>query len=107
MPLDLGLIPHPPDTEPIEWTAKSASNRMTDRGLTHTRRANQQHDGATDIMLENTDRQKLDDSLLHIIKPIMIRIQNFPRLFDIQLVLMVETPGDPRGPGLSSPDNFV
>ena len=25
-------------------------------------------------MLENTDRQKLDDSLLHIIEPIMIMV---------------------------------
>ncbi len=98
MALDLGLVTHAADREPIEASTQGIGDGAADRSLAHAGRTHQQDDGAGDFALVDANRQEFEDALLHIRQPVVVAVQNTAGALQIQFVRGVLPPGQQGDP---------
>ncbi len=96
--LDLGLVAHAADAEPVERPAQGFGDGLADAGLAHPGRAHQQHDGAADLTLPGADGEELEDAFLDVVEPGVVAVEYLARVLEVELVLAVHTPGQGGGP---------
>mmetsp|Transcript_10325 Transcript_10325/g.30663 ORF Transcript_10325/g.30663 Transcript_10325/m.30663 type:complete len:923 (+) Transcript_10325:165-2933(+) len=98
VPAQLGDVVHPAHGEAVELPVQGARDALADRRLADTGRADQAHDLALYRLLEEADRDVLQDALLHVLEPEVVLVKDGLRLLDV-LVLHVDLPpGDAREP---------
>lgn len=82
VPLDLRNIRQAADRETEELPVERASDRLANRCLSHTRRADETNDLAFDCSAELANCEELEDTVLDILETVMVLIENFLRIRD-------------------------
>ena len=98
MALDLGLVAHTADREPIELARQASAIDRPMEVLPTPGGPTSKNDRTVDLAFHDTDRQKLEDALFHVIQPVVIAIQYLAGPVDIEIVLRVPAPGQHRNP---------
>ena len=113
VPADLGLVVHPAQRNADELPSEGARDRLAQRGLPDTGRADQCEDSAGSpsalfrepaVRPELADRQVLDDPVLHIAETLVILIEYPARVGDVQVVLGAHVPRELGHPVEVGPD---
>src|SRR5207245_5155044 len=69
---DFRLIPHPSEREAHEFATCGSSDRPPERSLADARGADEAENGTLRVFHELPDRQKLQDALLDLLKPVVV-----------------------------------
>ena len=83
MAADLRLIPDAAKADPDIFSSESPRDALADAGLTRTRRSHKEQDGTGLFLIQSHDSQLLDDTLLYLGKAVMILVQDFLGLLQI------------------------
>ena len=92
MSADLRLIVHTTKGDTNVLASKSACNRLSKAGLADTRRAIETEDRRLHVTLELQHSKILDDSLLDLLKTIVILIKNLLSILEIEVINRHVTP---------------
>ncbi len=98
VPLDLRLVAHAADRETVERPADRLGDGPAQRGLADTRRADEQHNGATDLLLTAADGDELEDAVLDVIQARMVLVQGSRGRFQAEAILGELAPGQADQP---------
>ena len=93
VPADLGLVVHAAEAHAHELAAHGAGDRLPERGLAHARRANQAQDRRLALWRQLAHGQILDDAPLDLFEAVVVRIEDAPRLGDVDRRLFGQAPG--------------
>ena len=93
MAADLGLVPHAAQTQTDELTAGGPGDAAAQGGLAHAGRAHQAEDGAAQVVLQLAGGQIFQNALLGLLQTVMVLLQYFLRLDDVQVFLALFIPG--------------
>ena len=77
------LIPDAAKADPDIFSSESPRDALADAGLTRTRRSHKEQDGTGLFLIQSHDSQLLDDTLLYLGKAVMILVQDFLGLLQI------------------------
>ena len=98
MALNFCLVAHATQAEPIKLATQCLGNRFADAGFTHTGWPYQQQNGPIDTAFKRADSQKLGDPGLHVVQPVVVRLEGGASFLEVKIVLRVNAPRDRRGP---------
>src|SRR5690606_3489773 len=73
---DLGFVAHTAKRHADKFTIRRASNRLTQGGLTDTRRADQTQYGRLELVNALLYSQVLDNALFHFLEAVVIGVEN-------------------------------
>ena len=90
---DLCLIADTAQTDPDILPSQRLRNALADGGFSGTGGTHKQQDGTGLFLPETHDRQLLQDTLLHLLQAIMIRIKHFLCMGKIDLLCLRLLPG--------------
>ena len=112
---NLGLVPHPAQAHPRELAVQRPRNRLPQRGLAHTGRSHQRQNRAgafnfaslqiglvhliqTALLAQLAHRQEFQDALFDVFEVVVILIQHFAGVADVEIVLGQRLPRHRRQP---------
>jgi hypothetical protein len=95
---DLRLVAHAAERHAHELAAGRLGDRLAERGLADTGRADKAEDRAGQLVGAVLHREILDDALLDLLKPIVIVVENILRLRQVLLDLRLLVPRDREQP---------
>ena len=84
--LDFSLVAHPADGKTEELFAQGPGDRFSDRCLSHTRSTDQAQNGALGVLFEFTNRQVFENTVLHILQPIVILLQHLMGILHLEIL---------------------
>ena len=87
MTADLRFVAHSAETDPHKFAAQRVGNRLAETGFAHARRPEKTEDRAVPLRIEFAHGQIFDQPLLHFFQIVMIAIEDFLRLIEIEIVL--------------------
>src|SRR5690606_18485343 len=90
---DLGLVAYPAKGHADELAAGGLGDRLAERGLADTRRADEAEDGSLELAGPGLHRQVLDDPLLDLLQPVVSLVQHLLGVVEIPLDLALLAPG--------------
>ncbi len=83
---DLGFVPHPAQGEAHELAAQGPGDGAAQGGLAGARRPHEAEDGPLHVGLQFAHRQVFQDALLDLFQVVVVLVQDFPGLVQIQVV---------------------
>ncbi len=86
MSADFGLVVHAAQRQAHKLAAQGAGNRLAQRSLAHSRRSDEAQDRALHIRLQSTDRQVIQNPVLHLLQIVMVGIEDLLGLQDIHFL---------------------
>src|SRR5688572_31509289 len=87
MPAYLRLVAHAAQRHAHELAAEGTGDRHAQRGLPHSRRADEAQDRPLHARVELTHRKVFQDTLFHLPKIVVILVEDPPRAVEVELVL--------------------
>ena len=112
MAADLGLVPHAAERHPDELPAGGPGDRLANRGLAGSRRADQRQNGARPAIVGETalgaqlaDRQILGDALLDVVEAGVVGVEHLPRVLRVEALLGSLRPRHGEQPVEIGPDH--
>ena len=90
---DLSLITNTAQADPDTFSPKSSGNALADAGFTRTGSSHKKQDGTGLLLIQRHDCKLLDDPFFHLTKPVVILIQYFFCLVQIDLGSRFLLPG--------------
>mmetsp|Transcript_685 Transcript_685/g.1580 ORF Transcript_685/g.1580 Transcript_685/m.1580 type:complete len:231 (-) Transcript_685:466-1158(-) len=85
-------VMHTADRESVEFSVQSSRDTRSDRGFSDAGRASEAHDFPLGRVLQERDRDMLQDSLLYIFEAIMVLVQYFFRTLDVLVLRCMDPP---------------
>ena len=85
MPSDLRLVAHAAERNPHEFPSRGLGDGSTQGRLAHARRTHEAQDRSRELVGAALNREIFDDALLHLVEPVMVRVQR--RLSERQIPL--------------------
>src|SRR5262249_21410698 len=98
MPADLCFVMRSTETDPDEFPAGRPGDALSERGLTDAGRADKAQDRTAAARVELLDRQVFENASLDLRQPVMIGIEDAPRLGDVDRLSRLDRPGQLRQP---------
>src|SRR5258708_22593841 len=98
MAANLGLIVHAAQTHTAEFKAYGFRDALSERGLAHARRPDKAQNGAAAFGIEFAHRQELKNSTLDLGQAVMILVEYFSSLLDVDLFGVEFGPGHGQQP---------
>ena len=98
MAADLRLVTHAAHREARELPPERAGDRLPERGLADSGRADEAEDLPGRILLELRDGEVLDDSLLHLVEVVVVLVEDLARPVEIEVVGRRHAPRQRREP---------
>ena len=95
---DFGLVAHAAQGDADEVPAQGPGDGFAERGLAHAGRPDEAEDGPLDLLGELAHAQVLQDPLLDLFEPVMVLVQDFLGLAQVQVVHGVLVPGQGEHP---------
>ena len=112
MSADFGLVAHAAERHPDELPAGRPGDRLADRGLAGSRRADQRQDGARPAIVgqaalgaELADRQILGDALLDVVETGVVGVEHLARVLRVEALFRPLRPGNREEPVEVGPDH--
>src|SRR4029450_6492260 len=84
---NLRFVSDTAQTHPHKFSTERVGNRLTEAGLANTGRAKKAKNGTVPLRIQFTHGKVFDQSPLYFFQIVMIAIQNFLRLIEIEIVL--------------------
>ena len=84
---DLGLVAHAAHRDALELALHGRGDRAAERGLPHTRRADEQDDRAARLRIQLADREELENAVLHAVDVVVVAVEHATRVLQIEVVL--------------------
>ena len=84
---DLGLVTYAADRDADELAPERAGDRLAERGLAHSRRADEAEDRAGEVLLQLRHGELLDDPLLHLLEVVVVLVEDGARVLEVEVVL--------------------
>ncbi|EBA08763.1 hypothetical protein SSE37_03935 [Sagittula stellata E-37] len=95
---DLGFIAHAAQRNADELAARGLRDRLAQRRLADTRRADEAEDRAFQLLAARLHGEVLDDPLLHLLKRIVVLVEDVLRLVQVLLHARLRAPRDGQHP---------
>mmetsp|Transcript_34176 Transcript_34176/g.106089 ORF Transcript_34176/g.106089 Transcript_34176/m.106089 type:complete len:229 (-) Transcript_34176:10-696(-) len=89
---------HPAHGEAVELPVQRARDALAHGSLADSRGPHQAHDLALRGLLEEADRDVLQDPLLHVLQPVVVLVQDVLGLLDVLVLLSAVPPGQHSEP---------
>src|SRR6266536_228747 len=86
MPTQFCFVSHAAERHPFKLAPERARNRTAKGSFANSRRADKTQNWTLGAGLQLNHGKELQDSLLHVLKPIMVLVENPASLFQIQLI---------------------
>ena len=93
MAADLGLVADPAERDAHELPAEGARDRFAEGGLPHAGRAHEAEDRVLPAGPDLLDGQIFQDTVLHLLEPPVVLVEDLPRPGDVELVGRLLLPG--------------
>ncbi len=104
---DLGFVPHPAQGEAHELAPQGPGDGAAQGGLAGARRPHEAQDRPLHVGLQFAHRQIFQDAFLHLFQVVVVLVQNFPGLVQIQVVVGGFAPGQIDEPFEEIADDLV
>ncbi len=98
MAANFGFIVHAAQAHAAEFKADGFGNALTQRGLAHARRPDKAQNRAAALGIEFAHGQELENPALDLGEPVVIFVEYFSRLFDVDLLGIEFGPGHGEQP---------
>ena len=98
MAANFGFIVHAAQAHAAEFQADGFGDALAQRGLAHARRSDKAQDGTAALGIEFTDSQELENPALDLGKAVVILVEDFSSLFDVDLFGVELGPGHGEQP---------
>src|SRR5262249_18685746 len=105
MSANLGFIADATKGQSHEFAPERARDRSSQRGFPSARWAHETEDRTLGILLQLAHRQELEDALLNLLKIVVVFVQNFMRICDVQIVFGRNAPWEADQPVEIGPDH--
>ena len=92
MAANFGLVAYAADREAHEFASHRPRDRLAERGLAHARRSDEAQNRSGQLLFQFADRQILDDAVFDLLEIVVILIENFARLADVDVIRRFRTP---------------
>src|SRR3977135_34262 len=74
------------EARPLELESQGARDALAERGLAHTRGADEAQNRAATLRVELAHGEILEDATLHLFEAVMILLENAARAFDVDVL---------------------
>jgi hypothetical protein len=105
--LDLGFIPHAANAEAIVFLLERTCDGPSHRSLSNSRRSDETDDGALRILFLLADGKVFQDTVLHILQPVVVAFKNLLRRIHGEILRFRFIPRKSRDGLEVSPGNGV
>ena len=95
---DLGLVADAADREPLELAADGAGDRLPERGLADSGRADEAEDRTGQVVLQLRDGEVLQDAVLDLLEVVVVLVEDRPGAVEVEVVLGRLRPGQRQDP---------
>ena len=92
MSSDFRFIVHSSERNSDVFPSEGVCNGLSEAGLAHSRRTVETENRGFHIALELEGRKVFDNPVLHAVQPVMVVVQHFHRVFEIEVVLGISVP---------------
>src|SRR5215475_7829044 len=107
MASNIRLVVDSTQTLAHELAIHRPSDALPERSLAHSRGTHQAQNRAFPFRHELTNREKFNNALFHFLEAVMVSVENFTRLWKIDLFFGKNAPREFRQPVQISPDHRV
>src|SRR6185503_1208093 len=90
---DLGLVVHAAERDALELASRGARDRLAERGLADSGRADEAQDRALALGVELAHREVLEDAALDLVEAVVVLIQDFPGFLNVYFLRLGALPG--------------
>ena len=104
---DLRLVAHPTHRNALEGPAHRLGHGAAERGLAHSRRADEAQDRGARVGLELAHRQELENAVLDALDVVVVAIERLTGVSQVEVVLARLGPGQAGQPLEVGPDHAV
>src|SRR5919198_2074301 len=87
MTSDFRFVAHPAKTDSYKFSTERVGNRLTETCFAHARWSQKTEDCAMSLRIEFAHGQIFDEPFFHFLQIVMIAIENFLRLIEIEIIL--------------------
>ncbi len=87
-----------PERDSDKFSSDGVGDQSAQRRFSHTRRPYEYKNGPAHVVLQLANREVFEYPALHLVKTIMIMLQTFPGVSDIERVLGTDTPWKVKNP---------
>ena len=98
VPADLGLVADASDRDADELATQRARDRLAERRLADSGRADEAEDRPREVVLQLRDREVLEDPLLDLVEVEVVLVEDLARAHEIEVVLGHLVPGEAEDP---------